>query len=643
MSTLTALPGIGNSLARRISNHFGGDEHALRIINDGEASRLSEVEGLSLKRSLEIVRSQSGSEFLATDEAKRIHAELMESIAEFATSQVTRDRIRMLQPGMSLTERIELISEAMKCTITMGKICSIVNVNKRYDRVIVSRKSQSHLEKFCRVLSPSKEESWGDYRVFKKVTWVGEGGPTTPPNGWIVLPADSNDKEKIPEMTIDWFSANRTTLESILNIDADNAEFSKRLQQVKKSILPLKNLYSQLDDSSKIDEIKQIKDKLWTKADELQTSIEERVAAEVKEINLDLSGEDMLEALADQNILQRKLANMTSDSISIAIQDAVDSLKEFIFPSEVNIVGNPFTNGWPTKVDRKTLDNIDSQLEKRISQLENDKSSSLVKQLSAIKENCETAIREAIELDVWLTIARWGNHNSCTMPTLSEHGIAIEEGRHLLLGCEPTPITYGLGRCASKGDSQSIALLTGANSGGKTTLLETLAHISILANSGLPVPAKKANVAKTESLHILAKAGGTQSAGALEQTLLQLAEVVSDDSSKLILADELEAITEPGAGARIIAGMLKEAESHSQTTMLLVTHLAPAIIAAMDKEIRTDGIEASGLDENLELIVDRTPKRNHLAKSTPELIVKRLIQRSNNSRIFSEILAMFSQ
>jgi hypothetical protein len=131
---------------------------------------------------------------------------------------------------------------------------------------------------------------------------------------------------------------------------------------------------------------------------------------------------------------------------------------------------------------------------------------------------------------------------------------------------------------------------------------------------GLPVPAKSARVGLVESLHILAKAGGTQSAGALEQTLVELAEVVSDPSAKLILADELEAITEPGAGARIIAGMLLAAESQPETTMMLVTHLAPAIIKASGRDdLRVDGIEASGLDEDMELIVDRTPKRRKLS------------------------------
>ena len=78
--------------------------------------------------------------------------------------------------------------------------------------------------------------------------------------------------------------------------------------------------------------------------------------------------------------------------------------------------------------------------------------------------------------------------------------------------------------------------------------------------------------------------------------------------------------------------------------MVLVTHLAPAILAEMpDKDVRIDGIEAQGLDENMELIVDRTPKRNYLARSTPELIVKRLIERSDgdSKSIFKDILKMF--
>ncbi|MCH1588623.1 MAG: hypothetical protein L7S02_05455, partial [Flavobacteriales bacterium] len=173
---------------------------------------------------------------------------------------------------------------------------------------------------------------------------------------------------------------------------------------------------------------------------------------------------------------------------------------------------------------------------------------------------------------------------------------------------------------------------------------ECLAHACILAHMGLPVPAQHAVVGRVDALHILAKAGGTQSAGALEQTLVELADVVSDPAPKLILADELEAITEPGAGARIIAGMLLAAESQAQTTMMLVTHLAPSIIEASGRDdLRVDGIEARGLGEDLELVVDRTPRRNHLARSTPELIVRRLVEKSTGQakELFRDILGRF--
>ena len=144
----------------------------------------------------------------------------------------------------------------------------------------------------------------------------------------------------------------------------------------------------------------------------------------------------------------------------------------------------------------------------------------------------------------------------------------------------------------------------------------------------------------------LQKQVGHRAREPLEQTLVELATVVSDPTPKLILADELEAITEPGAGARIIAGMLLAAEAQRDTTMMLVTHLAPAILEATQRDdLRVDGIEASGLGADLELMVDRTPKRNHLARSTPELIVKRLVEKSEGhaKALFADILEMFAQ
>jgi len=58
--------------------------------------------------------------------------------------------------------------------------------------------------------------------------------------------------------------------------------------------------------------------------------------------------------------------------------------------------------------------------------------------------------------------------------------------------------------------------------------------------------------------------------------------------------------------------------------------------------IRVDGIEASGLDADLNLVVSRSPKFGKIAKSTPELIVERLFRSSQDKRrqIFERILEL---
>ena len=57
-------------------------------------------------------------------------------------------------------------------------------------------------------------------------------------------------------------------------------------------------------------------------------------------------------------------------------------------------------------------------------------------------------------------------------------------------------------------------------------------------------------------------------------------------------------------------------------------------------DIITDKIENY---ENYNLIVDRTPKMNFLAKSTPELILKRIYEKSDDNlkQVYARILEKF--
>ena len=638
---LKALPGVGAGLARKLTDHFGTEDKVLQLLADGQTEVIAEVEGVSQKRADSLARSFNGMEdFLATPESIRLHKELVASIANHAVNASTRSRLRSLMPVKDIESRREIIAQAMECDFVIEGLRIPSEVDGNYDRVVVSKNPIDELKRFCRVLTPSEQETWKDYKVFKSVTWVGPEGPAQTPEGWLVLPEGASVDMILPEKCVGWFEHNRESLELLTNLP-EGKGFYSHFNQIR--MPQLRELLDEMANEADAEAIADVRDKLWPMAKELEKRIHDEVDEAMQNVKLDLSGSDMLEALADAASLQRKLAQQTSDAIEQAIESATDELANLLSDVGVRCPRTIFKSEWPTKVDRTTLDGIDSQLEELWKTTQSDRLISLARRLAPLKSKCENSLRKLVELDQWLTIGRWAKSVNAVMPEISSHGIAIKEGRHLLIDGVPDPVDYGLGNCADAEDRQSIALLTGANSGGKTTMLELLAHCTILAHMGLPVPAKSAKVGRIESLHVLAKAGGTQSAGALEQTLLQLAEVVSNDNSKLILADELEAITEPGAGARIIAGMLEAAESHAGTCMLLVTHLAPSIIEAAGKEMRTDGIEARGLDENLELIVDRTPRRNHLARSTPELIVRRLVERSQGDakNVFNSILERF--
>ena len=62
-------------------------------------------------------------------------------------------------------------------------------------------------------------------------------------------------------------------------------------------------------------------------------------------------------------------------------------------------------------------------------------------------------------------------------------------------------------------------------------------------------------------------------------------------------------------------------------------------IAELGK-VRIDGIEAKGLDDDLNLIVERQPSFCTIGRSTPELIVEKLFRKANGDekRVYEAML-----
>ena len=243
-----------------------------------------------------------------------------------------------------------------------------------------------------------------------------------------------------------------------------------------------------------------------------------------------------------------------------------------------------------------------------------------------------------MEFDFTYALGRFALEENLTFPEISQEPcLSFEDGHHLFLE-RPDPVSYSLGE---KEHHEKVALLSGVNSGGKTSLLDLVAQIVILAHMGLPVPARACRMSLFEEFYYFSKSRGTLSAGAFETAMKKFA-VVENEKRKLVLADELEAITEPGASARIIACMLDELNRRG-CVAIFVSHLAEDVRRFAQTPVRVDGIEAEGLDENNNLRVCRSPRYNYLAKSTPELILDRLVRSTKGPEreFYARLLAKF--
>lgn len=142
------------------------------------------------------------------------------------------------------------------------------------------------------------------------------------------------------------------------------------------------------------------------------------------------------------------------------------------------------------------------------------------------------------------------------LPVCTERKIEIKAGRHPLLKADTVvPLDFRIG-----GDYRGV-VITGPNTGGKTVALKTIGLLSLMAQSGLHVPADGGCF--TMNNYVLCDIGDGQSITENLSTfsshmtnIIQILQTADDQS--LVLLDELGSGTDPAEGMGLAIAIIEE-------------------------------------------------------------------------------------
>jgi DNA mismatch repair protein MutS2 len=174
-------------------------------------------------------------------------------------------------------------------------------------------------------------------------------------------------------------------------------------------------------------------------------------------------------------------------------------------------------------------------------------------------------------LDLVFAQAKWARACRGTLPALNDRGCWRFQGaRHPLLGSEAVPIDLRLET------GQSTLILTGANAGGKTAALKTLGLLTLIAQSGVPIPADEGSEVAVFS-KVFADIGDEQdlreNLSTFSAWIRSVAHILQEaDESSLVLLDEVGGGTDPVEGAALTMAILDGLHSRGVKVMV-TTHL----------------------------------------------------------------------
>ena len=359
-----------------------------------------------------------------------------------------------------------------------------------------------------------------------------------------------------------------------------------------------------------------------------------------------------------QDKIHSQLNSMVNGSLRTYLMDAVITMRgdRYCLPVKAEykshvpgMVHDQSSTGSTFFIEPAAIVDLNNKL-KELAIAEKEEISKILLELSTefmpyaetIGENARLMTR----LDFIFAKGRLALEQNATEPDFSDNTcIHIRKGRHPLLNKKAVvPIDIYLG----EGFDQLI--ITGPNTGGKTVSLKTVGLLSLMAQSGLHIPAldrSKMRIFK----NVFADIGDEQS---IEQSLSTFSSHMTNivsilqhaDSDSLCLFDELCSGTDPTEGAALAISILTKLHKQHIFTMA-TTHYSELKLYALS----ADGVENASCEFDVEtlsptyrLLIGIPGKSNAFAISqklglSADIIGHAKEQLSNEDQHFEDVLA----
>lgn len=249
------------------------------------------------------------------------------------------------------------------------------------------------------------------------------------------------------------------------------------------------------------------------------------------------------------------------------------------------------------------LQNLRAKEEREISRILFMLSEQLRDELPAI----EAAVEAVAELDFIKTKVEFARKFNAIVPNISESGtLELIDARHPLLeeslknskDQNPTSEDQGNGVVPSSFKltrDRSVMIISGANAGGKTVVLKTAGSLSLMAISGLPVPARSAKIPFYRS--VLADIGDHQSLAANLSTfsshMSNIASMMDEcQAPSLVLLDEAGTGTDPDEGSALGVAIVDHFRRNCGAQVIASTHYRGLkMYAANDENVINASVE----------------------------------------------------